>query len=305
MPVHNGEKFIGQALESALGQADVQLDVIVVDDASTDDTRSVVSSFGDRVRYLLVEKQVSSIATTNLGIAEARGELISILHRDDYYLPGKLSRHAAVMALDHRIGLAYSAQRYVDSDGSPLWTLRSPVARRDYVVEGVVESEPVVVQNYINFCNAVVRRSAYAAVGPFAEDLWFSAEWDMWLRLAPLSGCLSQRQPRLLPAACRRPRRSGLARPRRIQGPTDNRDPARVLGSRLAVHPCAGAVACPRPICTSASGCYRSLQGRRAGAFCQLRPGRRTGAALGGEVVRARIRDPAAAHVAAARRAAT
>ena len=170
MPVHNGEKFIGQALESALGQADVQLDVIVVDDASTDDTRSVVSSFGDRVRYLLVEKQVRNIAPPpDLGIAEARGELISILHHDDYYLPGKLSRHAAVMALDHRIGLAYSAQRYVDSDGSPLWTLRSPVARRDYVVEGVIESDPSRPGTH-QFCNAVVRRSAYAAVGPFAED---------------------------------------------------------------------------------------------------------------------------------------
>jgi glycosyltransferase involved in cell wall biosynthesis len=184
VPVHNGENYVRQAIESALSQTGVTTEVIVVDDASTDGTRAVVEAFGNSVRFVSLPKQSTSIATTNAGIALAGGDLIGILHHDDYYLPDKLVRHAEVMAEHPEVGLSYSAQHYVDHRGRWLWTLRSPVAHRNYVVPGETELHRLVVQNYINFSNAVIRRSAYEEVGPYSEPLWWSAEWEMWMRIA-------------------------------------------------------------------------------------------------------------------------
>ena len=187
IPVHNGAQYVAQAIQSALDQEGVRVEVIVVDDASTDTTSAVVAAFGDRVQYVALPKQTTSIATTTAGIALATGVLVGILHHDDYYLPGKLRRHVDVMRANSDVGLSYSAQHYVAPGGAHLWTLRSPVAHHDYVVPGVVELEHMMVQNYLNFSNAIVRRSAYDAVGPYEEDLWFSAEWDMWTRLLMVS----------------------------------------------------------------------------------------------------------------------
>jgi hypothetical protein len=184
IPVHNGANYVGQAIDSALAQTGVTSEIIVVDDASTDETPAVVRSYADLVRYLHLPKQVTSIATTNAGLVLCRGEFISILHHDDYFLPGKLAAHVQLMRSNPSVGLSYSAQHYIGPAGQRLWTLRSPVSRRNYVVPGAVELRRIVVQNYINFCNAVVRREAYESVGLYPEHLWFSAEWEMWIRLA-------------------------------------------------------------------------------------------------------------------------
>ncbi len=175
---------MARAIESALDQTGVAVEVIVVDDASTDGTPACVAAFGDRVRYVRLDKQPTSIATTNRGIARARGEYIAVLHHDDYYAPGKIRAQVDVMDRHPTVGLSYSAQRYVGPAGEPLGILRSPVAHHDYVVPGAVELRHLVVQNYINFCNAVVRRSCYATTGDYVENLWVSAEWWMWMQLA-------------------------------------------------------------------------------------------------------------------------
>jgi glycosyltransferase involved in cell wall biosynthesis len=184
IPVYNGENYLAQAIESALDQDGVTREILVIDDASTDRTPDIASSYGTRVEYVHLTKQPTSLATTNRGISMARGDYVSVLHHDDFYLPGKLRRHVELMDAHPEIGLSYSAQRYVDPQGNALGMLHSPVRRADYVDPGTGELRHLVVQNYINFCNAVVRRSAYDVVGLYNEPLWFSGEWEMWVKLA-------------------------------------------------------------------------------------------------------------------------
>jgi len=184
IPVFNGENYLARAIESALAQGEVPIEVLVLDDASTDRTPDIARGYGEPVRYVRLPKQRTSIATTNAGIRLARGTYVSILHHDDYFLPGKLARHVALMDAHPRIGISYSAQLYVDPHAHSLGRLRSPLRQGDYVVAGTDELFHLVVQNYINFCNAVVRREAYERVGPYIEPLWVSSEWEMWVRLA-------------------------------------------------------------------------------------------------------------------------
>jgi glycosyltransferase involved in cell wall biosynthesis len=184
LPVHNGERYLAQAIESALRQSVDPLELIVVDDASSDRSGEIVRGYGDRLVYHPVTKQASSIATTNVGLSLARGRYVCILHQDDYFLPGKLARQIELMDAHPNIGLSYSAEWLVGPAGEPLAPLRSPLRRGDYVVGGHVELWHLGVQNYLNYCNVVMRRSALEAVRGFDDPLWVSADWAVWLRLA-------------------------------------------------------------------------------------------------------------------------
>ncbi len=184
IPVHNGEDFVGDAIRSVLAQDGVTVQLLVVDDASTDGTSEIVRTFGDDVQLVTLPKQPTGIAATNAGLALADGEFVCILHHDDVLLPGKLARHVELMRRHPEVGLSYSAQHYIDANGRRLGTIRSPLMHRDYVVSGAVELRALAIQNYVNFCNAVVPRSAYEAVGDYPAQWQITAEWAMWTRLA-------------------------------------------------------------------------------------------------------------------------
>ena len=92
--VFNGERYLAEALESILAQTYGALDVIVIDDGSTDGTPDVVASFARRVRSVR-QRNAGPAAARNRGVAEARGELIAFLDADDLWHPDKLARQAA------------------------------------------------------------------------------------------------------------------------------------------------------------------------------------------------------------------
>jgi glycosyltransferase involved in cell wall biosynthesis len=91
VPVFNGERFLAEALESILDQTHQPVEVIVVDDGSTDDTPSVVATFGDRVRYVY-QDNAGPAAARNRGIQESQGEFIAFLDADDLWEKTKLER---------------------------------------------------------------------------------------------------------------------------------------------------------------------------------------------------------------------
>ena len=90
VPVYNGERFVGEALESVFRQRYDPLEVIVVDDGSTDGTAEVVKGFGSRVTRLH-QPNAGPAAARNLGLAKAEGELIAFLDADDLWPEGKLA----------------------------------------------------------------------------------------------------------------------------------------------------------------------------------------------------------------------
>jgi glycosyltransferase involved in cell wall biosynthesis len=91
VPVYNGERFLAEALDSILAQSYRPLEVIVVDDGSTDGTRDVATSYGSRIAYLS-QPNAGSAGAKNSGIRAASGELVAFLDADDVWLPDKLLR---------------------------------------------------------------------------------------------------------------------------------------------------------------------------------------------------------------------
>jgi hypothetical protein len=182
MPTCNGERYVAAALESLLGQRDQGVELIVVDDGSTDDTVALVErlTLGTPTRLLRPGRLGNWVAASNLGLREARGEWCCFLHQDDLWLPGRLARLRAELPQARGALLLHHA-RFVGPDDAPLGDWTCPLPAGDVSPEAFTER--LLVQNFIAMPSPAFRREAALRDGGLDERLWFSADWDLWLRL--------------------------------------------------------------------------------------------------------------------------
>jgi glycosyltransferase involved in cell wall biosynthesis len=116
VPTFNRDRWLGNAIRSALHQLQAGDELIVVDDGSTDDTPAVVAAFGTRVTYLRGEHRGAGPAR-NLGLAHARGDLVAFLDSDDEWLLGKLARQRAFLEARPDVLFCFSDFQVVTADG--------------------------------------------------------------------------------------------------------------------------------------------------------------------------------------------
>jgi glycosyltransferase involved in cell wall biosynthesis len=116
IPTYNRAYIVCRAIESVLAQTYPDIEVIVVDDGSTDDTRERIARFGDAVRYIY-QQNAGLAAARNTGLAAARGEFIALQDSDDLWLPWKLEAQMAVMAVDSNIALSWTDLTAVNPAG--------------------------------------------------------------------------------------------------------------------------------------------------------------------------------------------
>ena len=129
IPVYNGARYVGQAIESALGQDYPSIEVIVVNDGSTDEgrTREAIAPYLPRVRYF--EKPNGGVASAlNFGIAQMRGGYLSWLSHDDLYRSDKVSRQVARMSELESEAILYTDFDIVDENGNRVSRVRVPAA---------------------------------------------------------------------------------------------------------------------------------------------------------------------------------
>lgn len=122
MAAYNAEEHVGPALESILSQEYEPLEVVVVDDGSTDGTGEVVRSFPD-VRYVRQENS-GPAAARNRAFVESRGELVAVLDSDDLMAPGRLRKQAEHLRAHPEVGAVLGRQEWI---GAPDWLPRDPV----------------------------------------------------------------------------------------------------------------------------------------------------------------------------------
>jgi Glycosyl transferase family 2 len=185
MPTYNGEKFIAAALESVRDQHDDRIELVVVDDGSSDHTLDIVRGFAGvlPIRLITPGRLGNWVAATNLGLREAVGDWACFLHQDDLWLPGRLARLRREMESNQGALIVHDAV-YVGPDGQGLgpWTCPLPPG----AVPSNLFVERLLIQNFIAIPSPVFRRSAVIQGGGLDEALWFSADWDLWLRLGTL-----------------------------------------------------------------------------------------------------------------------
>ena len=185
VPAYNCAPYLGATLASALGQTGVDHEVVVVDNASTDDTPEVIASFAHNPRLVALRVAGGGCPRArNTAIAAARGRYIGFLDGDDVWLPNKAARHVRAMDDDRRLDLTTSWYRIIDEHGAATgraWT------RSAAQVAGGISLEGLLIENFCGNCSTVVcRADALRRAGPFDETLTALEDLDMWLRVAGL-----------------------------------------------------------------------------------------------------------------------
>jgi len=178
IPVFNRPAAVRRAIASVLAQTCQDFEIIVVDDASTDDTPATVTAIGDpRVTLVRHDRNRGGGAARNTGIRRGTAPFVAFLDSDDEWLPAKLERQLEVFECSSdRLGLVYTGCERVFSDGS----VSRHIARRysDLAVELLTKN--VVGETSLG----MVRRSAVDAIGGFDETLPSCQDLDFWLRIA-------------------------------------------------------------------------------------------------------------------------
>ena len=180
VPTHNRALALCRAVDSVLNQSFRDLEVLIIDDASTDHTADFVADCGDeRVRYYRHDQNRGESASTNTGLLLARGEYIAFLHDDDVWLHEKLAKQVALLdASAPRVGAVYTGYTRIDLNSGKQIATVLPKERGDVL-------HALCAGNCIGGPSMVlVRRDCFDQVGRFDEQLVAWPDYDMWIRLA-------------------------------------------------------------------------------------------------------------------------
>ena len=180
IPVYNAAAYLRETIDSVLAQSYPNIEVLVVDDGSTEDLSRIVAAYGDRVRY--VRKPNGGPASArNLGIRMTLADYIAFLDADDVWEPEKLRAQMDMLLLHPSLGLVYSAVSEIDRDGR----LRSASRGRQQRPSGDI-AQVLFWHNWIPTSTVVTRRACFEQVGGFdeARELISVEDYDMWLRIA-------------------------------------------------------------------------------------------------------------------------
>lgn len=188
IPTYNCEPYIADTIASVLAQTHRPIEVIVIDDGSTDRTPEIVAAQGDRVHLIRQTNQGVCVAR-NRGFELSRGEFVCFLDHDDHWYPWKLQRQIEAFHAHPEAGVVFTKfLRWSPNDGA--FALPANVAPNDDQAPPIdPEFSGWIYHQFLLDCwaltsTAMIRREALANCGGFDTELPYSEDWDLWLRLS-------------------------------------------------------------------------------------------------------------------------
>lgn len=179
IPCYNGARWVGEAIESVLAQTYRELEIIVVDDGSTDESAEVIKLFRDgRIRYIHQENRGLS-AARNTGIAAAEGAYISFLDADDIYFPDKTRRQVAFLRGHPHADVVTGDYTRTDKNLRTLY--------RHHPLPGMWPRKMLLIGGLFPVHCWLARREVLDEAGGFDEELWAAEDWDLICRIALLN----------------------------------------------------------------------------------------------------------------------
>lgn len=174
----NMARYLREAVDSVLAQTWPGLELIVVDDGSTDDTPMLLESYADDPRVRVIrQSNAGQTKAKNSGIRAARGDYVGFCDADNAWLPDKLVRQVPLLEANPDAGVVYGNIELMDGDGGPLPT---PTIRR----HGGRITDRLLLQNFVTFNTTLVRRAVMEEFGGFDESLSMGIDYELWLRIS-------------------------------------------------------------------------------------------------------------------------
>ena len=181
IPAYNRVEYINQTVDSVLAQSYKNIELIVIDDGSTDSTYEKLEEYGEKINLLTHTGHINKgqSASINLGLEKANGKYVAILDSDDFWEPKKLEIQVAFLEAHADIGLIYCNGYGVDAEGKRYYDF--------YNQDPNEQNDPnrVLLDCYILLPqNSLVRKSVYDQVGFFNEEYRSAQDHDMLIRIA-------------------------------------------------------------------------------------------------------------------------
>jgi glycosyltransferase involved in cell wall biosynthesis len=189
IPAYNKADFTIRTVESVLKQTYRNIEIIVIDDGSTDNTKEKLKCFGEKIKYIF-KKNGGACSARNLGIEKASGEYIALLDCDDIYYPNKIETSVLCLESDPDYGFISTASYHIDENDNivTIWpdTKHPP--------SGWIFSR-ILMNNIICNSTVLVKKACFQQVGNFDEKIFIPADYDMWIRLAEIykAGYISEK----------------------------------------------------------------------------------------------------------------
>ncbi len=181
IPTSNRARLLEKAIDSVLNQTYNNFEIVIVDDASSDDTESVVLNYHDkRISYIRLDTAKGGNFARNLGVKQSNGQYIAFLDDDDEWLPSKLYKQLQIFEKDESIGLVYTGAEVIHTAYDSKYKIM-PQKMGDL-------STSILTFNYIGTTSSVmIKRELFEKVGGFDIDMPQLQDYDLWIRVCQLS----------------------------------------------------------------------------------------------------------------------
>jgi glycosyltransferase involved in cell wall biosynthesis len=188
LPSYNAARFLREALDSILFQTYKNIEIILLDDASTDATPQIAAEYAGRITYIRGANNVGIYDNVNVGIARARGDLIATYHADDVYLPTIVEAQVAYLDAHPDVGAVFCSDIFVDAKGVEYDRLVLPPevkGERPLDYQTVLNAMLTYKNRFLMCPTAMVRASVYRDVGMYLQARYQNtSDLEMWLRIA-------------------------------------------------------------------------------------------------------------------------
>lgn len=188
MPSYNHERFIAQAIDSILCQTMSDLELVVVDDCSRDNSNAIIASINDpRLRHVALHENVGACEAMNIAISHCTGEYIAVCNSDDVWEKHKLKRQLALIETMPEVGAVFSDVTWINDDGKELKGAELPQFANVFAqpnrsrfgwIRNLIESG-----NCLCHPSVLIRRKVYDTLGTYNNMLRQLPDLDMWLRV--------------------------------------------------------------------------------------------------------------------------
>jgi len=178
IPTYNRARLVRRAVDSALKQTHAPLEVLVVDDASTDDTLEILEPFADEITLLPLEENRGVSAARNLGIDQARGEWLAFLDSDDRWHLDKLQQQAMFHRVHPKLKISQCDEIWIRNG-----VRVNPMAK--HAKKGGWIFPECLPRCIVSPSAVIIHRDIFEEIGTFDENLPACEDYDLWLRIAP------------------------------------------------------------------------------------------------------------------------
>jgi len=183
IPNYNNEKYIGDAIKSVLNQTFSDLELIIIDNDSTDNSLEVANEFKDsRIKIIRNSTNIGMTKNWNKCVSKSSGEYIIILHSDDFFAPDIVEKEVKILEENSNVGMVHTGAVILNELSKTHQNCLN--YEESYIKNGIEQFKMNIQGNRIYCPTVMVRRECYDTLGVFDDNFQYCPDWEMWLRIA-------------------------------------------------------------------------------------------------------------------------